>query len=165
MLATTFAFVVAAVNAAGSAVLAWRMYDAQAYLGAERPGEPPPRWSEFHELFGHIPRNTPPDAVIASLVDPMVYLYTGRRGIFPHSQDASRLFYAAAPSIGSPEEVWRIIESGNATHVALLPLGASGQQALFEDIVLKLAAQPRPRLRPVYQTQDGGGRLFEVMSE
>ena len=57
--------------------------------------ESPADWHRMSVLFEWIRQNTPSDAVLTGNLDPMYFLYTGRKAVLAFTADPYSLFYAA----------------------------------------------------------------------
>ena len=121
-----------------------------------------PNRNAFGAAFHIVRTLTPEDAVIGSLSEPMVYLYTGRKGTFVHRHDTVRLHYRVPPSIGSKDEVFQTLRDAGATHVLRLPMGTRGVPVLFDRILAQLSSPTDGRLRLLYEDRDADFWLFEV---
>jgi hypothetical protein len=129
--------------------------------GIRYPDGPPIRWDEFDAAFSWIRRHTPRESVIASLSEPMVYLYTGRHGVFPYAQDSVRMFYSSEPSIGTASEMLERLHRNRVTYLLRMPVVTWPQYGLFERLVHEARLRPAAGLRQVYVGHDP---RFEVLA-
>ncbi|MEZ5352170.1 MAG: hypothetical protein R2762_05995 [Bryobacteraceae bacterium] len=113
--------------------------------------ERPPDWHDFERTFAWVKTNTADGEVIASGLDTMMYLYTGRRAVrpFPHRPDA--LFYGSErPPVGTPEQLAGLLESNGVRYVVETPMFLFSEEepltkalaVLRERGILKPAAPP-----------------------
>ncbi len=64
-------------------------------------------WDSLTGAFDWIDQNTPPDCVVMSTVDPLIYLYTGRKSLVPLHVDPIELAYSKDKHypFGTPSQI------------------------------------------------------------
>lgn len=74
-------------------------------------------WKSLEQLLEHARTHTPPNAVLAGNLDPLYYLYTGRKAIRGFAAEPYSLIYSQkGEPIGSAETVLRNMNRQGATH-------------------------------------------------
>ena len=69
-------------------------------------------WKPIQELMGWVRQNTPEDSILLGNLDPVYYLYTGRKAVRGFSADPYLLFYSGKPETalgGVPDLIQRIV--------------------------------------------------------
>lgn len=147
--------VVAAVLAAG-------------YLGAARYGvcrrviangaDTNYNWTAMSSVTAWIQRSTPPDAILVSGLDPVIYLCTGRKALRGFDLDPAALFYSAGKERHAaiePAEMIREMVQSRATYLVATTIhGGDDILALNRAIVEMLRAKPNA-FRLAYQGPAG----------
>ena len=167
-----FLFWVAAQRIRGAVWLRWSLAVAAllvaAYLGEARYGVcrdviangayTDYNWSALRSMTAWIRSSTPPDAVLVSGLDPLIYLCTDRKGLRGFDLDPVALFYsmgkARRPAI-EPAEMMREIVDSRATHLVVTPVhGGDDILALNRAIAELLRTRPNA-FRLVYRGPAG----------
>ncbi len=81
----------------------------------------PDQWRELEKMFGYIRTQTAPDAVVMANLDPMFYLYTGRKTTRGFVPEGYRLYYAPQNSSVTPDRLRRDMSENGVSYVALTP--------------------------------------------
>lgn len=127
-------------------------------------------WDGFAETFDWIRANTPPDAVLATALDPMYHLYTGRDAVRPWIHRPWTYFYPrgrARPDLGPPALVQEALEDLGVRWLIVDPLtgyeeeGAAGE--LFEAVLRRYDGSgfpSGPALR--FVSSDSLHRVYEL---
>jgi hypothetical protein len=160
LVALSLAAAALATANAGHAVSSWRT--ARAAGGLVLPSAAPAPWREYEALFDWIRRATPPDAIVASVAEPMVYLYADRTGVFPFAQRTIALNYSNPPSIGDDHDLEALLIAARATHLVRMPAPAWAHTDRLDDVIARLRARTRHRLRQVYVGADSRFEVFAV---
>jgi hypothetical protein len=129
--------------------------------GLSLAAQPVARWNEYEALFEWIRKGTPPDAVVASVAEPMVYLYTGRRGVFPYEQRTIAINYTTPPSIGGGADLDRLLTATAASYLVRMPAPDWGHTDLLDAAIADLRARQPARLARAYTGEDP---RFEVLA-
>ncbi len=130
-----------------------------------KPLKEPVAWSSYENVFLWIRENTEAVDVIASGLDTMLYLYTGRRGFRPFFANPMSMFYGQnGPPLGTVEEMMRFIKAYDARYFVQLPMpGFSEEKPLFEFV--KHVQEKYPGLlKPVYVGEDSRFVVFKFQS-
>lgn len=93
-------------------------------------------WRPHAALFGWIEQNTDPDAILASGMDPMVYLYTGRTGFRPWTGQPQIMFYGREGlALGTADDLERALRAGGATHFVEIPLAGFAEEPHLPELL------------------------------
>lgn len=123
----------------------------------------PVSWNSFTETFDWVRSQVRHDEVVASGLDTMLYLYTGRQAFRPWVHRPDALFYGAQlPKTGSPDEFVTILKSHGARYLVMLPLDGFSEQKPFSEVVRQVQMQYPTLLAPVYQGADSRFKIFEI---
>jgi hypothetical protein len=122
-------------------------------------------WPEYSALLGAIRRATPPDAIIATVVESMVFLYTDRHSVFPYVQDTLRLNYSLTPSLGTWQELDERLSTTRAGFLVRLPAPTWAHTAALDEVIAALQAARPGRLRSLYRGTDVRFELFEIVRD
>jgi len=95
-------------------------------LGDAQPGlSEQDSWARMQSLLEWVKQNTPGDAVLAGNLDPLYYLYTGRKAVRGFQADPYPLIYSPAPEpIGSRGQILSQLESQSVRYWVLTPNSA-----------------------------------------
>lgn len=105
-------------------------------------------WEGFEETFSWVRENTEPDAILATALDPVYYLHTGRQAIRPWFHRPWTYFYPvgkANPDIGPPTEIHTALETLEARYLIVDPLTGYAERdaaAKLFDRLLDMYASP-----------------------
>lgn len=81
-------------------------------------------WTEFESLFAWIESETPGDAVLAANLDPVLFLYTGRKAIRPFEADPVQLYYSRRHDrepLGPPSELAQRLRAASVDYLVTTP--------------------------------------------
>lgn len=143
------------------------------------PGDNPRMWAwgefeygfdGFEETFAWIRENTPPDAVIASGLDPMYHLYTDRDAVRPWFHRPWTYFYPrgrASPRVGPADEVQTALEELGARYLVIDPLRGFAEAEAVRHLLDSLLARyhgPEFPAPPVlrFTSADSLHRVYEL---
>ena len=122
-------------------------------------------WADYLELFDWLRANTAEASVLASGMDSMLYLYTGRRAYRPFTGNAAASVYAGLePDVGTPERFWAAISSGGAKYIVETPMPWFMEQTSFARLLRDLEERHPAALRQLYTATDPRFRVLEVLS-
>lgn len=95
-------------------------------LGDAQPGlTEEDSWPRMQSLLEWVKHNTPQDAVLAGNLDPLYYLYTGRKAIRGFQANPYPLIYSpAAEPIGSPGQILAQLEAQSVSYWVFSPNSA-----------------------------------------
>jgi hypothetical protein len=128
------------------------------------PGLETPRWSALEESFAWIRSHTPQDAIVAAGLDPMVWLYTGRRSFRFYNQRAIALFYdRSRQAIESPDGLLANLRTYGASHLLDAPLHNFAIGTTLRAHVATLARRRPAPIAEVFRSRDGEVRVYRVL--
>jgi Dolichyl-phosphate-mannose-protein mannosyltransferase len=147
--------VVAALNLSETWSFVWRERE-RGYPFSRVPQEAI-SWESHLKLFAWIREHVPERDVIGTGLDPMLYLYTGRRAVQPFIISGARLFYSDEPSLGSVSDATAIVDRYGVKWIVRQPMpGLAGEES-FDRLLEQLAS--RRCLAPAL-TVDGGSLVI-----
>jgi 4-amino-4-deoxy-L-arabinose transferase-like glycosyltransferase len=110
-----------------------------------------PAWSSYQALFAWVRDHTDADVVLASGMDPMLYLYTGRGGFRPWTGQPGVMFYGnEGQALGTAEQLESALQTNGATHFVELPLTGFAEEAHLGPLLEAHRAAYPDRWRRVY---------------
>jgi hypothetical protein len=125
----------------------------------------PASWQGFSETFEWIRNNTQESAVVATLFDPMYYLYTGRRSIQPGLVKPATQYYPygrAVPDVGSPDEIKAQFKSLGVGFLIIHPLSGYGEGDEYSKLWTELIRSYHNRLKLVFVSSDAKHRIYAL---
>jgi hypothetical protein len=129
----------------------------------EMPGMPQDDWREMARMFDWIGRHAPPDAVLVGNLDPVLYLYTGRKSVRAFTPDPYLLHYApgegAAP-LGPPGELLDAIRWYRANYLISAPNASFREGPYLTRLIADLLRQHPDQFRLVYRSADSRYRIY-----
>src|SRR5262249_39112001 len=109
----------------------------------------PVAWSSYEDLFAWLRKNPAPDDILVSEVDPMLYLYTGRRGIFPVVCPPQSRFYNLPSPPDTADVPLRILTAHRPRFLVLTPYFLGEPD--FDRWVARMRQRFGPHVREVYR--------------
>ncbi len=122
-------------------------------------------WTSFEALFQWVKTHTEEQAIVASGLDTMCFLYTNRRAIraFPHRPDA--MFYGGSrPAIGTPEELLALLEKQHVGYLIETPMLLAEARS-FGLLVRELQSRYPAFLMQVYRGADPRFAVYAVHAQ
>jgi hypothetical protein len=98
-------------------------------------GPPADNWSDMRKLFGFIKTDISPDSILLANMDGVFYLNTGRKAIRGFVPNGFELYYAAKPSVVTPDQLWSAILRSQVNYVVLTPDSGLPESAPFHKSV------------------------------
>jgi hypothetical protein len=130
------------------------------YPHLDLPGTPV-SWSSYEGVFHWLRTHSRPDDVVAAGLDPLIYLYTGRRAFHPYVDHPTALFYAQhSPPVGTVEELRHSLKA--ARYLVHSPLPGAIEGKAFAELLDELRRKYPGWLTPVYEGEDRRFIIFEV---
>ena len=118
----------------------------------------PVTWDGYQKTFDWIRSHTSSTDILASGMDTMVFLYTGRAAYRPVVYRPETVYGAAGSPIGSvPEVEQRLSKAG---YVVLLP--GYELDGVFRQAIREIQARREGWLRPVYSSDDGRFQVIAI---
>lgn len=135
--------------------------------GAVRmPGVPQDEWKETMRMFDWIERNASPDAVLIGNLDPVLYLYTGRKSVRGFVQNPYLLHYAAdarALALGPAGELFETIRWYGANYLVCAPNASFREGPYLARLIAELRRAHPDRFRLVYRSADARYRIYATV--
>jgi len=91
----------------------------------------PDDWRRLEPIFAWIRTQAPPDAAVMANLDPMFYLYTGRKTTRGFVPDAYRLYYAPPNSQVTPDRLRAEMNANGVGYLALAPDAGFPESAAY----------------------------------
>ncbi len=122
-------------------------------------GPPPEDWPEMQKLFSFIRSNTSASSVLLANADELFYLDTGRKTVRGFTPSGFELFYAARPSVVTPDRLSNAIIQAQVDYVVLTPDRGLSESAAFHKSVeaLERGGVVEPVVIP------GGSRDYQLL--
>ncbi len=122
-------------------------------------------WSSYQKVFNWITEHSRPDQVIASGLDTMIYLYTGRRSIRPFIARPTALFYGEdKPAIGTLKDLELLLKTYKPRYLVHTPMPGFSEEKPFAQLLKQVISKRPAWLRPVYVGEDKRFVVFEIQS-
>lgn len=131
------------------------------------PIEYPVSWKSYNDLFQWIEKQTHADDIIASGLDTMVYVYTGRQGFRPFVANPMSMFYGKKDvfALGSEEEIIQMIKAKNAQYLVQLPMPYFSEEKYFSEAIRGIEKKYPELLKKVYKGTDERFIIYKIMEE
>jgi len=131
------------------------------------PKENPAVWQPQEEMLAWLRLNAPDDAVVAAELDPVVFLYTGRRALCPFAYRQLALFYGQPePKVGTVEEWRQLMLRGQVRYLVTATLPLYAQNEPFHALIAQVRKEHPDWLSPVYQSAiDPQGVIYMIHLE
>jgi hypothetical protein len=123
------------------------------------------RWAGFEETFQWVRANTPVDARLGSLFDPMYFLYTGRPSVRPWIHHSETYFYPygkARPFVGAAAEVARELARLRVDYLILDPPKGFAEGEAAMAMLRELLALPEVNGSLEFRSSDGEHEVYRV---
>jgi hypothetical protein len=133
----------------------------RAWFGARLPAS----WQGFSETFEWIRNNTDESAILATVYDPMYYLYTGRLSIQPALPKPRLYLYPygqAASDVGSPDEIRAELKSLGVGFLIIHPLSGDGEGDAYSKFWTELIRSYRNRPELMFISSDYKHRIYAL---
>ncbi len=121
-------------------------------------------WSEFEAIFRWIDANTRPDVILAGNLDPLLYLYTGRRAVRAFEADPVALYDSSERSrepLGPPADLANRLSAAGADYLITMPGACFHEKDFLELQIAALLEQDDPVLVEVAEYSEDS-RIYKV---
>ncbi|HXI39264.1 MAG TPA: hypothetical protein VNH83_04775 [Bryobacteraceae bacterium] len=132
----------------------------------EMPGLPQDDWREMARMLDWIGRNAPPDAVLIGNLDPVLYLYTGRKSVRAFIPNPYLLHYATGAGVsplGTPGELLDIIRWYRANYLVCSPNASFREGPYLARLTNELMREHPERFGLVYRSADSRYRIYATV--
>jgi hypothetical protein len=121
------------------------------------------KWESFEKIFEWIKINTSTEDIIAYGIDPMAYLYTGRKAIRPFVTRPSSLFYGDQyPATGNIKDLCLILDFYKVKYLVQTAMPGFGEEEPFNRLLNEILEQYPDCLKTVYTGDDVRFNVFLV---
>jgi len=128
------------------------------------PGLSPPRWESLRQGYAWLRSNTSPDAIVASGLDPMIWLYADRRSFRYYTQMPIALFYSTSrEKLEPPDKLLENMRSNGAGFLFEAPQYGFEIDRYLRERISFLAEQHPPPIIPVFISEDGDVRIYRIL--
>jgi hypothetical protein len=122
----------------------------------------PAFWASYQDIFEWIKIHSQPDNVIASMEDPMIFLYTGRRAIRPFKITPGLLGYGDdLEGYGSAEDLFKTLQAYKVRYLVKFPIFAFDQD-LIDSVISEVQKKYPDSLKQVYSGKDKRFVIYEL---
>ncbi len=120
-------------------------------------------WQGYEDLFTWIKTNTQPGEVIASGLDTMIFLYTGRPAFRPFRGRPASLFYGSPdPALGPKEEILHFLKAHQARYLVQSPMPVFSEEPHFAAALSQILSSCPGLLKAVYTAPDSRFLVYEI---
>ncbi|MEO7145936.1 MAG: hypothetical protein ABI165_20780 [Bryobacteraceae bacterium] len=129
------------------------------------PGMEYEDWRGCARMLTEFGRNSPKDAVLAGILDPMYYLYSGRKALRPFSEDPYPLYYSDAPlrtPIGGSARFIETLRANRVSYVVADRLRLFGESKWIDLLTDEIRARYPESLSLVTETADARFRIYRI---
>jgi hypothetical protein len=120
-------------------------------------------WQSYEDIFRWLKGHTRPHDVIASGLDTMIFLYTGRQAVRPFQGRPVSLFYGGNDqALGTCEEVLDYLRHYKARFLVQLPMPLFSEAKPFDAIIEQLLSRFPGLLTRVYVASDSRFKIYEI---
>jgi hypothetical protein len=133
---------------------------------ARMPGVPQDEWRETVRMFDWIERNSSPDAVLIGNLDPVLYLYTGRKSVRGFVQNPYLLHYSAderSLPLGPARGLFDTIRWYRADYLVCAPNASFREGPYLARLTEDLLRQHPDQFRLVYRSPDSRYRIYATL--
>jgi hypothetical protein len=128
----------------------------------------PASWQGFSETFEWIRRHTDDKVVLATVYDPMYYLYTDRKAIRPGLHKPQTYFYPygqAVADIGAVNEIKSELKALGVGLLVIDPLDGFAEGRAYLRMFNELVRSFRKRPELVFMSSDSKHRIYALPQE
>ena len=120
-------------------------------------------WSSYKKVFTWVAEHTEPDDVIASGLDTMIYLYTGRKAIRPFVVRPTAMFYGEeGETLGSLKNLEQFFSIYRPRYLVHTPMPLFSEERPFAELIERAISKTPDLLTPVYVGEDNRFVIFQI---
>ncbi len=122
-------------------------------------------WSDTRQQLDWIRDETPADSVVLANLDPVFYLYTGRKGVRGFQADPYRLFYiteAGSHPLGTLADFRSSVIRDRVTYIVRAANNNFAEAPYLDRLILDLAASEPDKIRLVMQGRDARFQIYHI---
>ena len=121
-----------------------------------------PPWARYQELFTWVKDHSAASDILATGLDTMAYLYTGRQAYRPFVSNPLPLYYnAPGLPLGGEDAFLKRLQAMKPRYLLRLPMVSFGEEKPFDALLDAVASAPNPVLRQVYVGRDPRFAVYE----
>jgi hypothetical protein len=122
----------------------------------------PASWASYQDIFQWLKTHSQPDDVIASMEDPMIFLYTGRQAIRPFKISPGILGYGNdLHTYGSAEDLIRTFKAYRVRYLVTFPIFAFDQTRI-DALIAEVQKKYPGSLKHIYSSTDKRFAILEL---
>ena len=128
-------------------------------------GRDPEDWQAINSLCAWIGKNTGPNAIITTNLDPLVYLLTGRKSIRAFKGDPYLLIYSSDDNsrpLGDVVEFRNHLLRYKVTHLMITPMSFYSEAPHFLSLVSRFTHRYPGVMKPVFMTKVSSSQIWEI---
>jgi hypothetical protein len=123
----------------------------------------PVQWSSYVKTFAWIKTHTKTSDVIASGLDSMIYLYTGRAAFRPYMVRPVSLFYGEdSPPLGELKDFYKIMRWYKPRYLVQTAMPGFSEEKPLNQLIEQVRTKNPQWLKPVYTGEDSRFIIFEL---
>jgi hypothetical protein len=122
----------------------------------------PVSWLSYSSIFHWVNNHTQPDDVIASGLDTMVYLYTGRRAFRPFAMNPISLFYLKDSRPMATATLIRILKDYQPKYLIQTPMPGFSEEKPLSEMINEIFIKYPGLLKTVYVGEDKRFLIYEI---
>ena len=123
----------------------------------------PVQWSSYLKMFLWINTHTETSDVIASGLDSMIYLYTGRSAFRPYMVHPVSLFYGEdSPPLGELKDFYRIMRWYKPRYLVQTAMPGFSEEKPLNRLIEQVRTKDPQWLKPVYTGEDSRFIIYEL---
>jgi hypothetical protein len=134
-------------------------------IGVQPVMGPQDAWSETSAQLDWIRDQTPADSIILTNLDPVFYLYTGRKAVRGFMADPYRLFYIQEPGsqpLGTLADFRATIRNEGINYIVRAPNQVFAEASYLDRMILELARTEPHAISLVEQGKDAHFQIYRV---
>jgi hypothetical protein len=121
-------------------------------------------WMEFRSLLDWISENTPNDAVMLGMLDPAIYLYTGRKAVRGFVVDPYLLWYSdnSEESLGNVSDLLHYLLEQKVNYIIRTPSEVFKESPIFNLLLEKFISRYKGTVHLVKEGADPEYQIYRV---
>jgi hypothetical protein len=120
----------------------------------------PPSWTSYQNIFHWLRTHSQPNDIMASMEDPMIFLYTGRRAIRPFRINPGfGEDQVSSGMLGSEEELYQTLKTYKVRYLIEFP--TLNRDQVFKGLIAKMEVKYPRSLKQVYTCKDKRFSIYE----
>jgi hypothetical protein len=131
-----------------------------AYIGEKTSDD----WMEFHSLLDWVRENTPNDSVLIGMLDPAIYLYTGRKAVRGFVANPYLLSYSdnSEESLGNVSDLLRYLLAQKVNYIIRTPSEVFRESPIYNLLLAKFISRYKGTVHLVKKGVDPEYQIYRV---